>query len=290
MTLCVVDTHLLGFPTPRRFLMGMAVLLEQHFYATDEVVRETQITAGKRVGEYWSARLRKSLPDLPDHAADKAVDAAERASAEWCDLFFSSHPDLIQVLSPSSNSCHIVSAELPDNVLSGKRSLLYSQDRAIICQVLAGGADMFLTSNTNTIRHSRLNRWVLESGRRNASLVFSPGDGLEVLCEGRYEELIHRASIAMTLPEIPRSPEEELGILLQFAQDLESNIAGSGEIIQDEEITNPSSSMRWQLARESIGHHQWKEAREIEANRLSMSRNAVQTVVREKGFDLEICV
>jgi hypothetical protein len=159
----------------------------------------------------------------------------------------------------------------------------FSQDQAIVCEGIAGGADMLLTSNVNTIDHVRLNKWLVDSGYRDNQFIHSPDFGLTELVGQSKAELAHVVAITMCLSYSERDPFDEHLSLLQFADGLRSSFPNFRSVIRHEELRSNKASERWNQARENLEKDEWREIRNLEPQRILRTKQAAL----EAGFGQE---
>ena len=63
MTVCIADANIVGFPTPRRFVSGMSLVLGHPFYVTPTVAEECVNTVRRAEERHWINELTAADAD-----------------------------------------------------------------------------------------------------------------------------------------------------------------------------------------------------------------------------------
>lgn len=284
MTVCVADTNLIGFPTPRRFLNGLSIQLGYPFYTTPTVAVEGVRTIRRAEEIHWLERMKNV--DLSNSVRQDVFAAVGEEAEAWAkELLDLDSGRFRQVCSTQDQRMEaaLFTLEIPKKAFISPRTVDYAQDMAIVCEAIAGGADMMITKNISTIDHEMLNKWLFNSGFRNAPMLYSPDYGISELLGRNKAEYSHLAAITMGLSRTPRKVWDEHTSLLKFADRLKGSFSQLAAVIINEELTSTATPERWERGREYLLEEKWEQARRSEDDRIKRT----QTAAREAGFDLE---
>ena len=285
MTICVADTNVIGFPTPRRLLSGISVQLGNPFFATPTVAREGVKIIRRAEEIHWLERMKEF--DLPASVKSSVFAAVGNAAEEWAEELLHLDEGWLRPICTTSEKqmdAALFTLEIPKEAFISPRPMNYAQDMAIVCEAIAGGADMMITSNMDTIDHAMLNRWVIDSGLRNSPVLYSPDYGISELLGEFKAEYAHVAAITMGLSRSSRPKWEEHESLMRFTRGLEVAFSHLATVIRHEELRSDNTPVRWELARSNLLRSEWEEVRRLEEDRILRTRAAA----REAGFDFDI--
>ena len=282
MTVCVADTNVIGFPTPRRFLSGLSVELGHPFFVPPTIVLEAVHTIRRAEERFW---LKKMETQTLSPRVKSAVFAAVGSEVEdWAkELLLSDQGWLRPTCTSTSTKINAVnlSQEIPLDAFTDTRPNKHENDVAIVCESIAGGADMLITANMETMDHVTLNRWLMGSGFRNIPLLHSPDMGIAELLGAQKIESVHVTAITMGLSHAQRSEQDEHDSLMKFTEGLRMTFPNIRSTIRNEELRSDDTAERWAKARSNLKLPEWQQVRASEENRISRT----QAAARAAGFD-----
>lgn len=260
--------------------MGLATLTGQPMCITPEIENELihQIIriSNKNVVDQLSSRYQ-----LRESDKRKVEDSIFRSLTEWKNEYLLAQQSPIQCVGANEEfqmRARMLAQRFPSEprIFFGPNAYDYTGDLKIISEALAVGADLVLTNNHRSIGHSNLNRWVIASGLRNETFLYSGPAGVEKILGDKFTEYCHLASIYMTVSEEVRSRDEDFTIWDQFRNALAENLENCADAIWTEEFSSEQSVARWESARAGIAEEKWIIARTVETSRQRAIRNSIR--------------
>ena len=280
----VADNDLFSRSTPRRFLCGIATLLNEPVCVTPRIVEETT----KSVNYLESQQVLEHMNRLGIQNRQfraRILTCVEKAVSEWIEEAILTEEGPVRCIGRDAES-HLEALEwasrLPRHYFKRLDRGGLNNDIVIIAESIASGAELVLSNNMGTIDQFQLNQWIQEEGVRNRPLNQSGEMGVSQLLNEHFSEYCHRAAICMTLSYDPRSQEEEADSVRIFASRLRQSFALCANTIEVEELRSSERDVRWEEARQTIDSDHWDLARNIETLRLAKVRKAVQ----DEGLEL----
>lgn len=274
----VADNDLFSRSTPRRFLCGIATLINEPVCVTPRIVAETTKSVNYLESQQILNRLNTlGIQDRSFRA--RVLTRVETAITEWIEEVILSDEGPVRCIGRDPES-HLDALEwasrLPRRYFKRLDRSGLNNDIVIIAESIASGAELVLSNNMGTIDQFQLNQWIQDEGIRNRPLLQSGETGVSQLLNDRFTEYCHRAAICMTLSYEPRSPEEDADSVRIFASRLRQSFALCANTIEVEELRSSKRDDRWEESRQVIDSQQWSIARNVETLRLEKVKKAVQ--------------
>ena len=279
----VEDTNLLTAVTPRRFLLGLAAMERTPIMLVPTVVAECRrCLAGDEI-RAWEARLVDS--DLTAEQRDAVQIAAGAAARQWFDRELTTPEGPLAALPADDAEAELravrIRARMPADVfVLGTDEKRPTNDELIVAEALASGAEMLITNNTGSIRHGALNEWVVGSALRNRRFIYGGSDAMDALLGDDAPCKAHLIASCMTLAEQECADDHEAGSLIRFANLLKNSLGFAAFAALRYERDGHGRANRRAARRMIETESRWHEARQCEARRVAMVREAA----REHGW------
>lgn len=280
----VADNDLFSRSTPRRFLCGIATLINEPVCITPRIVSETTRSVNYLEAQQVLDRMN-SLGIKDRILRARVLTRVEAAVSEWIEEAILSGEGPVKCIGQDPES-HLDAldwaSKLPRQYFKRLDRSGLNNDIIIIAESIASGAELVLSNNMGTIDQFQLNQWIQDEGVRNRPLIQSGEVGMSQLLDDDFAEYSHRSAICMTLPYELRSPDEEAQSVQIFASRLRQSFTLCANTIEVEEMRSEKRDMRWEESRQDIESTQWEVARNIETLRIEKVRNAVH----DEGLEL----
>ena len=284
-----VDTNLLAYETPRRFLRNVAQHLGINIFVLPQVHEEALRRIERTEQEHWTEKLEE-LPDYDDTARGRIVSAAGTAAKEWLDEQCRRQGSGLVLVRPNFDQqwqAHQIARNLPAGVV--KKGLTAPLgDPLILAQTAVHGMTLLSTNNFKTIHHENANEWFQNQLGKRYPIVRMPDETIDVLADQT------RATATMwTLgygpnwtqdPAAPRGDEDAARTLYEAALE---RLEGAG-------FTTTAQHARWTYENEQAEPGEFcttlraalnacrsRDAEQTEQQR----RDAIRTAAKDADFE-----
>lgn len=268
-TFCVIDNNLVSYPSPRRFLMGLAALTGERFAVTPTVRTEMFDSVCYAERLFIREQATEWRPDY-FHMVEECVNA-------WLDEDFLGPSGVFDVQAAESKAARAEWIDrLPAEAFKAETDSAITNDMKIVADALASGADAVMTNNCGSMFHHVLNEWAVRSGVRNSEFLLDPPLGVARLLKRHgmafpNGPVLHQCAINMVMPRVRQSPEDERALLLRFARKLNTDMPAIGNAVAAEERTLERDA-RWERAAQMIHLEAWQHVRAVEDRRMTRMR------------------
>ena len=179
-----VDTNLLAYETPRRFLRNVAQHLGINIFVLPQVHEEALRRIERAEQERWTEKLDE-LPGYDDTARGRIVSAAGTAAKEWLDEQCRRQGSGLVLVRPTFDQqwqAHQIARNLPRGVVK-KELTAPPGDPLILAQTAVHGMTLLSTNNFKTIHHENANEWFQSQLGERYPVVRTPDETIDVLTD-----------------------------------------------------------------------------------------------------------
>jgi len=262
-----VDTNLIAFVTPRRFLMGMAAYLSDPIFLAPTVASETKRRILESTMDYivgkdatpqgdMSVEYIEQCGKLVQYAVDLFVDKDLPAAKG---IFISQDVNIYRAA--------VVRKQIPDEIFTIGIPIRENRDKRIAVETIASDVYSMVTSNMGSINHTLFNEWGREKYGLNQNFIYTPDTFVQNTFGHKFREAAHQIAINMTLSHRMRSDAENRRSLDNFIKNLKPWMPSCSNVIDLEERDSPSRNLRWEHGQELIKEELWATARAVEDKR-----------------------
>ena len=273
-----VDTNLLAFTTPRRFLMGLAVWLKEPVILPPTVIFEVKRRLLDRAVDTYIVEL----PTVKDRFRQEQDEQFKGILTGAIDGFV--EKDL-----PSAKGVFVrkdvnireegfVRTSIPNNIFVGRVPISENRDKRIAVETIASNVHRMVTSNMGSIHHVRFNQWGKNQYGLNEDFIYEPDAFMEHMLGHHFEDVVHQVAINMTLSNKERSMEENRFSLDNFVQKLAKSMPLCSNVIDEQERHISNRHSRWEYGRKLIQEDLWITARSVEDKRVARLRTARKAI------------
>ncbi len=224
-----LDTNLLAYETPRRFLRNVARDLGMGIHVLPQVHEESLKRIERAEQERWTERL-ENLPGYTDLARGRIVSAVGAAARQWLDEQCRRQDSGLYLVRPTFEQtwqAHRIARNLPPGVV--KRGIsVPTGDPLILAQAAVHNVTLLSTNNFKTIDHENANEWFRDHLAEPEPIVRTPDETIGRLC-GNDRSVAERWTLAYA-PNWTRErsgvrEEDNLRLIYEEALD---RLAGAG--------------------------------------------------------------
>ena len=177
-----VDTNLLAYETPRRFLRNVTQHLGIQIHVLPQVHEESLRRIERNTLERWTDLLEK-FPDHDDATRGAIIAAAGAAEKEWLDEQCRRQDTGLVLVRPTLGQqwqAHRIARNLPRGVV--KKGLTAPPgDPLILAQTAIHGMTLLSTNNFRTIHHENANKWFQNQLGEPNLVVRMPDETIDLL-------------------------------------------------------------------------------------------------------------
>ena len=183
-----LDTNLLAFATPRRFLRNVAQHLEIPIYVLPQVHEEALRRIERQAQDRWTERL-ENLPEYDATHRGQIVMAAGQAAKEWLDEQCRRQSTGLVLVRPDFDQqwqARQIARNLPPGVVR-KGLTAPPGDPLILAETAVHGMTLLSTNNFRTIHHDNANKWFHNRLAEPYPVVRMPDETIDVLTDNTPE-------------------------------------------------------------------------------------------------------
>ena len=179
-----VDTNLLAYETPRRFLRNVTQHLGINIFILPQVHEEALRRIERHEQENWTGKLEED-PNLDDVTRGRIVAEAGSAAKRWLDDQCRRQDSGLVLVRPALDDAwqaHRIARNLPHGVV--KKGLTAPPgDPLILAQAAVHGMTLLSTNNFQTIDHEQANEWFRNHLGERSPVVRTPDETIDILAD-----------------------------------------------------------------------------------------------------------